>query len=260
MINELERPCGHGRQDLRVLLNGVSVLLSCVPWCLLPATRGADPSSDFILARVGDSSVKQRTVAYSAVREYRLRNFRFDKEAMVTVQVSYRSDEGTKYTVLERSGSTKLTEVVEKLLDSEADVTRPSKLGEYEISPANYQACLRGTEMTGGRTCYVIDLVPKHKSKYLIRGKAWVDRNNYGVVRLEGATAASVSMWVGSPRIQLEFSEFDGVWLPSHTEAVSSGLFLGTSQLEIRYLDYLVTDLNHPVSSRAVDSVPQSRP
>src|SRR5579864_7598975 len=138
MIKELERPFSHGRLDFRLLLKGVSVLLFCVPLCLLPTTRGADPSSDFILARVGDSSVKQRTVAYSVVREYRLRNFRFDKEATVTVQVSYRSDEGTKYTVLERSGSTKLTEVVEKLLDSEVDASRPSKLGEYEISPANY--------------------------------------------------------------------------------------------------------------------------
>ena len=259
MINGLERPFSHGRLDFRLLLKRVSVLLSFVPWCL-PTTRGADPSSDVILARVGDSSVKQRIIAYSVVREYRLRNFRFDKEATVTVQVSYRSDEGTKYTVLERSGSTKLTEVVEKLLDSEADASRPSKLGEYEISPANYQACLRGTEVTAGRTCYVIDLMPKHKSKYLIRGKAWVDRNSYGVVRLEGATAASVSMWVGAPRIQLEFSEIDGVWLPTHTGAVSSGLFLGTSELEIRYLDYLVTDLSHPVPSRTVDSVSQSRP
>jgi hypothetical protein len=165
-----------------------------------------------------------------------------------------------KYTVLESRGSTKLTDIVEKLLASEADVSRPARLTDYEISAVNYDACLRGTETTAGRTRYIIDLVPKHKSKYLVRGTAWVDRSSYTVARLEGVTAASVSMWVGAPHIRQEFKEIDGVWLPIHTAAVSSGLFLGTSELEIRYTDYLITDSDHPVPSRAEDSVQSARP
>jgi hypothetical protein len=165
-----------------------------------------------------------------------------------------------KYTVLESRGSVKLTDIVEKLLASEAEVSRPTKLADYEISAANYNARLRGTETTAGRTHYIIDLVPKHKSKYLIRGTAWVDRSSYAIVRLEGVTAASVSMWVGAPHIEQDFIEIDSVWLPAHTVAVSSGLFLGTSELEIRYTDYLITDSDHPVPSRAADSVRSARP
>lgn len=257
---ELEQPRVRGRLDPRSRLSGLSLLLSCVPWCLLYASPGTELSSDEILARVADTCSKPHAVAYSGLREYRLRNFRFDKEATVSVQVTYRSDVGMKYTVLESRGSSKLTEVVEKLLAFEADVSKPAKLSTYEISPANYEACLRGTETTAGRTRYVIDLMPKHKSKYLIRGTAWVDRSSYAVVRLEGVTSASVSMWVGAPHIQQEFTEIDGVWLPTHTGAVSSGLFLGTSELEIRYTEYLVTDFDHPGPSRAADSVQQSRP
>lgn len=257
---ESKRRRRHMRRDSGLLLSRVFVLLSCAPCCLLTTPQGTDPTSDEILARVANSAAKQRTIAYSGVREYTLHNFRFDKEAIVSVQVSYRSDAGTKYTVLERSGSTKLAEVIEKLLDSEVDATKPSKLGEYEIGPVNYEACLRGTEFTGGRDCYVIDLVPKHKSRYLIKGTAWVDRSNYGVVRLEGATAASVSMLVGSPHVKLEFSEIDGFWLPFHTGAVSAGLFLGRSELQIRYSDYFISDLGHQIPSRAADSAPQSRP
>jgi hypothetical protein len=228
--------------------------------CLLTTTPGAELSSGEILARVADSCFKPHSVAYSGVREYRLRNYRFDKEATVSVQVTYRSAEGMKYTVLESRGSTKLTDIVVKLLASEAAVTRPAKLAEYEISAANYDASLRGTEATTERTLYVIDLVPKRKSKYLIRGTAWVDRSSYTVARLEGVTAASVSMWVGAPHIQQEFKEVDGFWLPIHTAAVSSGLLLGTSELEIRYTDYLITDSDHPVASRAADSVQSARP
>ena len=239
---QLKRTRGQRWQHSGLLLKRISLLLCCLPVCPLPTTHGIDPSSNDILARVADGVVKQRAAAYSVVREYRLRNFRFDKEATVTVQVSYRPDVGTQYTVLDRSGSTRLTEIIEKLLDSEADTSRPAKLSQYELSPINYQACLRGTEIVSGRACYVIDLVPKHKSKYLIRGTAWVDRNNFAVARLEGVTAASVSMWIGAPHIQVEFGEIHGIWLPTHTGAVSSGLFLGTSELEIEYMDYLITN------------------
>ena len=257
--SQLNRTRGHRRRRLGPLFNRIPKLLLCLPVCLLSTTQGIDLSSNEILARVAASGVKQRTVTYSVVREYRLRNYRFDKEATISVQVSYRPDAGTRYTVLDRSGSTRLTEIIERLLDSEADISKPAKLGQYELSPVNYQSCLRGTEMIGGRTCYVIDLVPKHKSKYLIRGTAWVDRNNFSVARLEGVTAASVSMWVGAPHIQVEFGDIHGVWLPIHAGAVSSGLFLGTSELEVHYMDYQITNVDHQVSS-SVDWVPPSRP
>ena len=207
-----------------------------------------------------DSSMKRHAVAYSAVREYRLHNFRFDKAAFVFVQVTYRPDAGKNYTVLERHGSPKLIEIIEKLLSSEVEADRPTKVADHEISTTNYEVCLRGTETMAGRSCYVIDLVPKRKSKYLIRGTAWVDRISYGVVRLDGATSASVSIWVGAPRIKQEFSEIDGIWVPTHTRAVSSGMFLGASELEIRFMDYLVTDLDHSVPSRAAETVQERRP
>jgi len=251
---------GRERYNPRWLLNGLCVLFSCVPSCLLQTIPWSEPTSNEILERVVSSSTKSQAFAYAVLRTYKLRNFRFDKEAAVSVRVTYSSDVGTKFTVLERTGSPRLTEIVEKLLASEADASRQAKFGEYEISPANYEACLRGTETVSGRVCYVIDLAPRHKSKYLIKGTAWVDRNNYGLVRLEGHTSASVSMWIGTPHIRMEFGEINGVWLPTHTSAVSSGLLLGTSELEIRYTDYLIGDSDHPVASRGGDSIQQVRP
>jgi len=256
--SELKRRRSHERRYGSALLEGVCFLLSCVP--VVPFTPTLGASSDEILARVADSGINRPAIAYSGLREYRLRNIRFAKEATVSVQVNYYPDLGTKYTVLERSGSTKLSEIVEKLLASEADVSRPGKLAEYEFSQANYQACLRGTKTISERTCYVLDLVPKHKSKYLIRGTAWVDRTSYAVVRLEGVTAASVSIWVGAPHILLDFSDIGGVWLPTHMVAVSSGLLLGKSELEIRYTDYFTGDLAHPIAIRSADSARQSLP
>jgi hypothetical protein len=242
------------------LLNGVPVLLSCLSWCPLTPTFGTELCGEEILSKVADYNIRSRSTAYSGLREYTLRSIRFGKEATVSARVAYRPNDGKTYTVLQRSGSTKLAEIVAKLLAWEVDASKPAKVESQEISPANYEACLRGTELTAGRVCYVIDIVPKHKSKHLIKGTIWVDRNSYGIVRIEGTPSASVSIWAGTPRIQLEFTEINGLWLPAHTQAVSSGLFLGTSELNVLYKDYHISNVRYASQERAVESAQPSRP
>lgn len=237
----------------------ISVLLACVPPCQLASILRAEPSNE-ILERVAANNIKHYSVAFSVLREYKLRNLRFDKEATVSVQVTYRPAEGMTYTILESSGSPKLAEIVGKVLASEAETSTPEKLARHLISPDNYEGHLRGTETKVGRSCYLIDLVPKHKSKYLMKGTAWVDRSSYDLVRLEGITSASVSMWIGTPHIEMEFSQIDGLWLPVRTGAVSTGLLLGTSELEIRFCDYVIINPDHPAQSMAAASMQQSRP
>ena len=221
-----------------------AVVLAFLPSCLLTTSLVTEPTGDGILAKVADSGSKRLTVPYSGLREYRLRNFRFGKEAVVLAQMSYDPGQGKQYTLLEQSGNTRLVGIIEKLLSSEVDASQPAKLGEYEVCPSNYRATFRGLETSDGRNCYVIDLAPKHRSKYLIKGTLWVDRASYGIVRLEGTTSSSVSVLVGTPYIQQEFSNIGGLWLPIRTGATSSGLLLGTSHLEIRYRDYLVTGID----------------
>jgi hypothetical protein len=118
----------------------------------------------------------------------------------------------------------------------------PAKRSDHEINPANYRVRFRGTEIMAGRFCYVLDLLPKRKSKYLIEGTLWIDSISYGVVRLQGSPSASVSIWVGTPHITQEFSEIGGLWLPTSMRVFSSGRLLGASELEIRYTDYQIQD------------------
>jgi hypothetical protein len=232
------------RWNLRVGGQLLAAGLTCLPSCLQTTTLVTEPSGDEILAKVADSGSKRLTVPYSAVREYRLRNFRFGKEAVVLAQMKYDPPYGKQYTLLEQSGNTRLVGIIEKLLTSEVDASQPAKVAEYEVCPSNYRATFRGLETSDGRSCFVIDVVPKHRSKYLIKGTLWVDRASYGIARLEGTTSSSVSVLVGAPYIQQEFSSIDGLWLPIHTGATSSGFLLGTSHLEIVYRDYSVAGID----------------
>jgi hypothetical protein len=204
-------------------------------WFLLAVASGSIPASHEILAQVAQTAAKRHMISYSGKRHYDLHNLRFDKSAHVVVRMTYRPGEGKQFTILERSGSDKLIAVIEKLMSVEAEESRQSS---YGIDARNYETKLRGSETADGRDCYVLDLTPKRKSKFLIGGAAWVDKTTAGIVRLDGITSASVSMWVGSPHVVEEFGQISGIWLPMRTHSSSNSLFLGQSELEIRYSDY----------------------
>jgi hypothetical protein len=152
--------------------------------------------------------------------------------------MNYRADEGQRYTVLTRSGSDKLIGIIDKVIESETGATLPPENARNQITSANYRLRVLGTEVSAGRNCYVLELAPKTRNRYLIAGKAWVDTGSYGVVRIEGRFAASISMLVGAPRISEEFMEVNGFWLPAHVRSVSSSFLLGVSELDIVFSNY----------------------
>jgi hypothetical protein len=225
-------------------------MLTLAPFCILAAASVSVPSGEEILARVANTTVRRHAISYSAVRQYKLRNIRFGLEATVRVQELYISGEPKRFTVLERSGSPKLIGIVEKLLASESEASRPEKRSELGIDVTNYQARLRGTGTVAGTVCYVIDLTAKRKNKYLINGTVWVDANNYGTVRLQGSPAARVSMWLASPQILEDFTDVEGNWLPSRTWSASTGMLLGTSELEILFSCYQLIDIGTVAQER----------
>ena len=235
----------------------VAPMSPLVPCCLLAATAAAAQSGEELLAKIADASNRRHAVAYSGSRKYSLRNVRFSQSATVFVQMTHRPSEGKRFHVLERSGSDRLAGIVERLLATEADASKPANRAEYEINPANYSGRLRGMGAMAGRSCYIVEVTPKRKSKFLIQGTVWVDRNSYEIVRLEGSTFASLSLWIGKPEIVEEFREIGGFWLPSHVRSVSSGTLLGTSELEIHYSDYRLPD-SEPAGSLQVGRIPSA--
>jgi negative regulator of sigma E activity len=204
------------------------------------AGEPAIPSGDEILARLENTNSKRHEVLlqYSATRHYTLNNLRFGKQASAAVFMTYQQGQGERCTVVTRSGSEKLSGIIDKIVMSEDSASLPPGNAHNKITAANYRVRFLGTEVTAGRSCYVLQLLPKVRTKYLIVGKAWVDTGNYAVVRVEGRFAASISMLVGAPYLTQEFGEVGGFWLPARVRSVTSTFLLGPSELEILYSDY----------------------
>jgi hypothetical protein len=219
---------------------GPGRLLAIAGLILTAAADSGAPSSNEILARIENETSRRHVVLreYSASRQYTLQNPRFGKQAAVAVLMSYRQADGARFTVLTRSGSDALNGVLDKVLASEVDESLPLANANHQITAANYRVRLLGTEAAAGRSCYVLELTPRIKSRFLIVGRAWVDMDSYAVVRLEGQFAASISMLLGAPRISEEFIEVNGFWMPGHVRSVTSSLLLGPTVLDIQFSNY----------------------
>jgi negative regulator of sigma E activity len=200
------------------------------------------PSSDEVLARLESENNRRRVLLkeYSGSRQYTMKNLRFGKQAAVAVLISYRQVEGEQYTVLTRSGSDRLNGIIDKVIASQAGASFPPENTRYQITSANYRVRLLGTEVAAGRSCYVLELAPRIKNRFLIVGKAWVDTGSYAVVRIQGQFAASISVLVGAPRISEDFIEVHGYWLPGHVRSVTSTFLLGPTELDIVFSNYQI--------------------
>jgi hypothetical protein len=206
----------------------------------VPVADSVTPSGDDIIARVEIENGRRHALLkdYSIALQYTLQNPRFGKQAAAEVLMRYRQIEGERYTVLTRSGSRSLNSVIDKVLASETGASVPPESAHHQINGANYGVRFLGTEIAAGRTCYVLELTPRIKSRFLIIGKAWVDAESYGMVRLEGKFAASTSLLIGAPTLSEQFVRVQGFWLPAHVRSVSTSLLLGPSEMNIHYSNY----------------------
>jgi len=214
-------------------------LLGCS--VLLLSTVAAEaPSGSEILARIESENSRRHSQLkeYSGNRQYTMQNTRFGMEAAVAVLMNYRQSDGQRYTVVSRSGSDKLNGIIDQVIASERVESQPPESTRRDITAANYRARLLAIEVAAKRSCYVVELTPRIKNRFLIVGKVWVDTESFAVVRIEGQFAASVSILLGAPRLTEDFIEVQGYWLPAHVKSVTSSLLLGPTELEILFSNY----------------------
>jgi negative regulator of sigma E activity len=200
------------------------------------------PSADEILAKVQLETNRRHVelTEYSGSRQYTLQNGRFGAQARTAVLMRHRLVDGDRFIVVTRSGSGQLSGIIDKLLSSEAGASLPPEQARHEINSANYRVQLLGREVAAGRTCYVLALSPRMKTQFLVVGRVWVDAESYGVVRMEGQFAASVSVLVGAPHIAEDYVDVRGFWLPGHVRSVTSSILLGPTELDIQFSNYQV--------------------
>lgn len=182
---------------------------------------------------------------YSVTEHYIIHNNRFQTGAEMTIATVYSNGTGKSYQTISRSGSPTLqNSVLERLLREEVEMSRGVTRERALITSANYKMKLIGQETIDGRTCDILELVPRTKSVHLIKGRAWVDSEDRSLVRVEGKPSASPSFWAGKPTIVREYQRVDGFSVAKKSHAVSESLLLGKTELTIEYSNYALTSID----------------
>ena len=158
--------------------------------------------------------------------------------AEMTVKTTYQRDVGKNFSIVSETGSALLRKVLETVLDNERRMTKPANRVTAVISPANYEMTVKGSEMVDGRQCMAVLIQPRRSSQYLLNGTVWVDAQDGSIVKLEGITARSPSIFAGASRVLRRYTIIDGFPMATHARAVSNSWLVGQTIIKIDYTDY----------------------
>ncbi|MGA3372886.1 MAG: hypothetical protein ABSC48_14110 [Terracidiphilus sp.] len=192
-----------------------------------------------------------RTVALKnlkSIRHYQVeyRGFSAVIAAKMEVEYTYDASSGKSFRIVTQSGSRILLDkVLKRAVESEKEASRDK--GSTALTAANYKFRVSGTENLGGRPAYRLDVEPLVASKFLYRGKIWVDAAEFALVKIEAEPAKSPSFWIARTLIQQSFAKTGSFWLPERNRSETKVRIGGTAVLTIDYGSYQI-ESNAPPS------------
>jgi hypothetical protein len=212
---------------------------------LLCATTQGQQIDNAAVIRNVDAAVKARIdhiAGYTDTETYKVYRGKDETHpaAVMTVKTTYKPELGKNYQILSESGSSILLKfVLHPLLDTEKDVNNPAKIGASLIMSANYDMKLKpgGLVRQDERSCWALAIVPRHKAPNLIEGTLWVDAADFTIVRLEGVTSKSASIFAAPARVMRQYAKISGFAQAVRAHAESDSFF-GKAVITIDYEGY----------------------
>ena len=202
--------------------------------------RGRPPDLNTIISRLEKAQAdnRQHLRAYTLVRDYRL----FSKGSQtpnseVTAQVSFAPPNSKTFQIENATGSSRGEKITRSLLEHEVEAGKEPQQSTF-LNRENYDFTYLGQESVEAHPCYVLQLRPKDKRPSLLQGRAWVDESTYLPRYAEGDLSKTPSWWLKRVHVKLSFSELDGMWLETATQAVATMRWFGEHTLTSRTVEF----------------------
>jgi hypothetical protein len=219
----------------------VSFLLFSAIAMAADGSAGQPTTADEVVARMmARDNERQATFhGYTAYRHYVLDNQRFHKRAEMVVRITCLQNGSKQFDTISETGwGGARKHVFSKLLEAEAEASQPGFRERSRITPENYTFEMAGVETLHGHPVYVMTIVPKTPNKYLMRGRIWVDAEEYAIVRIEGQPAKNPSFWIKSVQFVHIYEKSGSFWLPVSDRSETEARIFGSTEVTIQYFDY----------------------
>lgn len=180
--------------------------------------------------------------SYDGLRHYSVvyRGFARTMTASMDVDVSYDAVSGKKFRIISQKGSGMLCEkVLKRALESETEASLDKS--STALNSANYKFQYVGTDRLGERPAYILKVEPISPSKFLYKGKLWVDAADFAVARMEVQPAKNPSFWISRTLIHHTNGITNGFWLPEQNHSETKVRIGGTAIMSIDYQSYRIT-------------------
>jgi len=199
------------------------------------------PTAEEIVLRMAAHDLQQKASieGYAGMRRYVFENHHLHKHAEMLVQVQGDGDGAKHFDVVSEEGwNAANRHVLRKMVESEAETSRPEVRSQIRLNFENYDFAVIGMELVADRTAYVLEIGPKRKDKYLFRSRVWMDAEDYALVRAEGNPAKNPSFWTKSTHFVQTYQKSGPLWFPLSTQSVTEARIFGTTEVTIEYFDY----------------------
>lgn len=214
---------------------------------LICRLAGGDPccfalSADEVAARLTTANNLRAdgNSGYEATRTYVLDNVRLGQHAEMVVRVTVQYPGKKQFNVLSVSGPEWMRGVLRRILNGEKGRASSSGSDRFQIVSGNYHFQNAKLVTLSGRDTYVLDIEPKAKNALMLRGRLWVDAQDFAVARFEGQTAGRVSFWAGTPLVTQTFKKLDSAWVPETNYSFANSTLFGKTELTVTFSDHVL--------------------
>jgi hypothetical protein len=213
---------------------------------LLPAQSSKPTQANLPLAQIlalmehHDQIQREGLKHYKAVRHYSVEYQGLGTiKASMEVEVEFDATSGKTFRILTQSGSKIFGEkVLKRAMDSEKEAWHDG--AATAMTQANYRFQLLGSESVNGRPTYILNVEPLTESKFLYRGKIWVDATDFAVVKVEASPAKNPSFLISRTVIRYTCAKTGDFWLPQQSRSETKVRIGGTAVLTIDYGTYQI--------------------
>ena len=117
--------------------------------------------------------------------------------ATMIVDVKYTAPATKEFTVVSQSGSKwVINHVFKRLLETEREALEGENWKRTSLDSKNYDFTLVADGRADERCPYTLEVEPKVATKFLYRGRIWVDAEDFTVCRIEAEPAKNPSFWI----------------------------------------------------------------
>jgi outer membrane lipoprotein-sorting protein len=214
------------------------------PEIVLPnSTSPSGLTGDEVIAKMLERSRlrNEQLKRYSAVRTYEIRNLDGKLAAQAVVRVDYQAPDKKTFNKTSEKGSGIVRHLVfDRLIQSESETSSGREHHDSAITAANYTFTLAGEEEVGLYHCFVLEVTPKRKEKYLFEGRIWINAEDFAIVKITGHPAKKPSFWINRADFVRQYQKIEGFWLPCRDETSVEVKIYGRRTFTVDHQQYMV--------------------